>query len=198
MKISFTRLASSLLVFSIAAGGGIALTTLAYAQTAAPATAPVPPMPPHHPPMGEGGPGMHGGHGHRMMMEVERLKTSLKLNASQTALWDKAQGLMKPPTDTREQMRARDERMVAMLDDPNFDPRKLAADMDGVQAERKAAMTSLRDAWFAVYDSLNPVQRGQAREFLRSHLSRPHGMRGRGEWMREHEDQPGRAPMPPR
>ena len=205
MNLSITRIAGGLLVASIAAGGGIAVTSLAEAQTA-PTTAPAaPPTPPHHPPMGDwghgdrGGPDLHGGH--RMMREVERLKTSLKLDASQTALWDQAQGLMKPPTDRREQMKARRDRMAAMLDDPNFDPRRMAAEMDSAQNERRAKMASVRDAWFRVYDSLNPVQRGQAREFLRSHMSRPHGggMEGHGGW-RHRPDGDGKPPMatPPR
>jgi len=201
MNHSIARIAAGLLVASVAAGGGIALTSLAQAQTPPPATSPAPPMPPHHPPMGDwghgehGGPGMHGGH--RMMREVERLKTSLKLNASQTALWDKAQGLMKPPTDPREQMKARHDRMAAMLDDPAFDPRKMAAEMDSAQNERRARMAGVRDAWFAVYDSLNPVQRGQAREFLRSHMA--HGGMGghEGGWMHRADGDAGKAPMAP-
>jgi Spy/CpxP family protein refolding chaperone len=200
MKNAMTRIATGLLVATLAAGSGIALTSLALAQTAAP----TPPMPPHHPGMGgPGGPEMrHGmGGGRHMMMEVERLKTSLKLNASQTALWDKAQGLMKPPTDLREQMRARRDRMAAMLDDPNFEPRKLASEMDAAESERRAKMTAVRDAWFAVYDSLNPVQRGQAREFLRSHMGHPHGggggMEGHMDWKHRPEGDAGKPPMAP-
>ena len=195
MKNAMTRIATGLLVATLAAGSGIALTSLAQAQTIAP-------TPPHHPgmggPGGPGGPDMHGMHGGRhMMMEVERLKGSLKLNASQTALWDKAESLMKPPSDMREQMMARRDRMAAMLDDPNFDPRKLATDMDAAQAEHRAKMTAVRDAWFAVYDSLNPVQRGQAREFLRSHMSHPHGGGDRGGWMHKRDGEPGKPPMAP-
>lgn len=168
MNSTLTRIASGLMVVAVAVGGGVAITTLAEAQTMAPG------QPPHRPGMeGRGGPGGH------MMREVERLKTSLKLSPSQTALWDRAQEQMKPPTDEREKMKARRDRMAAMLDDPDFDPRKLAADMDGADAERRARMTAVRDAWFAVYASLNPVQRGQVREFLRSRLAERHGMRER-------------------
>ncbi len=132
-----------------------------------------------------------------MKMELERLKGSLRLTAGQAALWDKAEAQMQPSGDPREAMRARRDRTAAMLDDPNFDPRKLAAEMDSGDAERRARTTSVRDAWFAVYDSLNPVQRGQAREFLRSHLSHRHGMHGErmGEMQRHDGDRP---PMPPR
>ena len=199
MKNALLRFAPGILAVLIAAGGGVALTTLAQAQS----TPTAPAMPPH-PPMGFGGPGERGpGGGHRMMREVERLKTSLKLNASQTALWDRAQGLMKPPTDQREQMKARRDRMAAMLDDPAFDPRRLAAEMDSAEAERKATMTAVRDAWFALYDSLNPAQRGQVREFLRSRMSHRGGMEGpgggrmEGGWMHRHDGDGPKPPSPP-
>lgn len=192
MNIISTPFASSLLVVAIAAGSGIALTTLADAQTTtAPAAAPMP-----HPIGPEG----HGSGGRHLMREVERLKTSLKLTPSQKALWDRAQEQMKPPADLREKMKARHDRMAAMLDDPDFDPRKLAADMDSAQAEHHARMTAMRDAWFAVYASLNPVQRGQAREFLRSRLAQRHGMgeriREHMGWMHKHDGEPGQPPVP--
>lgn len=202
MNSTLTRIASGLMVVAVAVGGGVAITTLAEAQTTAQAQ---PPMSPHGPgPEGHGMPG--GGH---MMREVERLKTSLKLSPSQAALWDRAQQQMKPPADGRERMRAARDRMAAMLDDPDFDPRKLAADMDNADAERRARTTAVRDAWFAVYASLNPVQRGQVREFLRSRLS-GHGMREhmgermgeRMERMHGRDGEPGKptpgSPPPPR
>ena len=194
-----TRWAPGLLAVTIASAASVALATFASAQSAPPPSPGVmAPMPPR-PPMGHDGLGMHGGpgmHGGHRMMELQRLKTSLKLNASQTALWDRAETLMKPPGDLHEAMKARHERMAAMLDDPGFDPRKLAADMDAAEAEHRARANSVRDAWFALYDSLNPVQRGQAREFLRSRLSRGHAMH---EHMAGHRpDGDGRAPMPPR
>jgi hypothetical protein len=69
-----------------------------------------------------------------------------------------------------------------------------------VESEHHARMATIRDAWFAVYDSLNAAQRGQVREFLRERLSHgEHGMHeqmhGRGEW--HHDGEPGRPPMPP-
>lgn len=194
MNHMIQRCAPGLLAVLVAAGGGVAVTTIAHAQATA-ATPGAQAAPPPHPPMEPHGPGMHG---HPMMRELERLKTSLKLDASQTALWDRAQARMRPPTDPRDGMKARRERIAAMLDDPNFDPRKLAADMDGADTERRAQMSAMRDAWFAVYDSLNPVQRGQVREFLRSHMGRPHG-RGGGEhdgWMHQRDGGPGREMAP--
>ena len=141
------------------------------------------------------GPGMRGMH---MMREVERLKTSLQLTPQQATLWDRAVAQMKPQPDAREQMKGTHDRMAAMLDDPNFDPRRMAAEMDRAADDRKAKMTAMRDAWFSVYDALNPVQRGQVREFLRARMSRGHHeMRGgHGEWM-HHDGEKGRPPVPP-
>ena len=105
---------------------------------------------------------------------------------------------MKPQGDIREQMRAHHDRMAAMLDDPNFDPRKMAAEMDNLGAQHRAKMAGIRDAWLAVYDSLNPVQRGQVREFLRERMAhRMHGMQRMGErmeWMHRGGDK-GQPPM---
>lgn len=192
MNPTFTRSAQALLVVALAAGGNVALTALAEAQTAAspPAAAPMPPRPP----MERGEPGRRGEHG--MMRELERFRTSLKLDARQAALWDRALATMTPPGDRREKMKAERERVSALFDDPNFDPRKLGAEMDSRDAERRARMTATRDAWFAVYDSLNPVQRGQAREFLRSRMSRPHGMGGMGPMGAMHRHGGDGPPMP--
>ncbi len=150
------------------------------------------------PPAGPGmHPGMHDGHGPMMgpMRELDRLKTSLRLNAQQSALWDRAAAAMKPDGDPRETMRATHDRMLAMLADPNFNPRAMAAEMDRVGDEHRAKMRTVREAWFAVYDSLDPGQRGQVREFLRERMSKHdhHGMRG--EWM--HHDDERHPPMPP-
>ncbi len=140
--------------------------------------------------MGEHGPGM------REMHELDRLRTSLQLTPQQSALWDRAAAAMKPDGNPHEEMKARHDRMLAMLADPNFNPRAMAAETDRMDDERKAKMRTVRDAWFAVYDSLNPAQRGQVREFLRERMTKhEHGMHG-GEWMHR-DEQPGRPPMPP-
>jgi periplasmic protein CpxP/Spy len=196
MKLVPSRFVPGLVAAAFAITGCFAVATMVEAQTPPPskgapdARAPRGPMPGEHGP-GDRGPGMHH------MRELDRFKTSLALNAQQSALWDKAVAAMKPPADMREKMKAEHERMSGMLADPNFDPHKLAAEMDAAGAERRAHMASIRDAWISVYDSLNPSQRGQVREFLRERMSgRGHGggMRGHGEWM--HHDE-GRGPMPP-
>ena len=167
----------------------------AFAQAAPPAPSADARARPPTPPMGPGGPGMHGMHRMHSMHELERLKTSLRLDARQAGLWDRAVEQMKPPADMREQMKSRHERMTAMLDDPNFDPRKAAAEMDRMESERAAHKKTVRESWFAVYDSLNPVQRGQAREFLRSRLAHMGGMRERMMHWRDHDE--GRKGMAP-
>jgi len=110
----------------------------------------------------------------RMERELGRFKASLRLDARQSALWDQAAMQMKPRGDQREEMKAHHDQVTGMLDDPNFDPRKLAAMMDQDQARRMAEMKTKRDAWIAVYESLNPVQRGQVREFLRERMAGHH------------------------
>jgi len=183
MKKIPSRFLPALVAVVIAATASFAVATVVEAQTPPPVPGARPPGAP--PPHGERG-GPHGGPGMRMMREVDQLKTSLQLNASQSALWDKAVAQMKPPTDLREQMKAHHDKMTAALADPNFDPRKIAAEMERADAERRARMATIREAWFSVYDSLNPVQRGQVREFLRERMSHMHGGH-RMEWMHHRE-----------
>lgn len=190
MNTISSRMTRGLMAGIFAASSGLALIGISHAQTTTQTAAA---------PMGPGMQGkheMHGMHGMHMMHELARLKTSLRLTPEQAALWDRAEQQMKPASDVREQMKARHERMSAMLDDPNFDPRKLAAEMDSVQAERMAKHKSTREAWFAVYDKLNPAQRGQVREFLRAHMARGERMRGHMGWMHRgmHGDQDKAAP----
>lgn len=189
MNTSLARFAPGLLAAALSTGF-VAVPVHAQTGPAAP-TAATAPMP-RHPPMDHAGPGMRG---RRMSMELDRLKTSLKLNPSQTALWDRAQSQMMPPADGRERMKGMHDRMTAMLDDPNFDPRKLAAEMDAADTERRTRTTAMRDAWIVVYDSLNPVQRGQVREFLRLRMSRLHRM---GTHMQGHMDDRGPMSAPDR
>ena len=193
-----SRMVRALAAGALAASSCMALVSVSHAQTAAQSANPPPatradtraPMQAD----AQNSPGMREEHGLRgmhhkhMMHELGRLKTSLRLTPEQATLWDRAEQQMKPAGDMREQMKARHERMTAMLDDPNFDPRKLAGEMDSVQSERMAKSKSMREAWFAVYDKLNPVQRGQVREFLRSRMSRGEPMRGRMGSMRHGMD----------
>ncbi len=186
-SLALRAIPAALVACALTLGTAVAQTT---PQPPAPQAAPQPPMPPH---------GMHGGRGLHMQRDLDRLKTSLKLDAKQTALWDRAVEATKPQGDWRERMKANRDRMEALIDDPNFDPRKAAAEMDRAEAERTARKKAVRESWFAVYDSLNPTQRGQAREFLRSRMSRGmHGMRDRM-MMRMHgpDGMRGAPPAPP-
>ncbi|MGI9027022.1 MAG: Spy/CpxP family protein refolding chaperone [Burkholderiaceae bacterium] len=205
MKTIPSRMARRLAAGAFAASSCMALVSISHAQTT---NAPSASRSDMRAPMQSDAardPGMRGEHGMRgmhhmhMMRELGRLKTSLRLTPEQAALWDRAEQRMKPPADMREQMKTRHERMTAMLDDPNFDARKLASEMDSVQSEHMARRKSMREAWFAVYDKLNPVQRGQVREFLRSRMSRGEHMRGRMGWMHHGTDnhQERNAPAAP-
>ena len=197
------KASSHFVMCAIAAGmliTGASLRLNAVAQTQNP---PAPParadsaMPPHGA-MREGGREM-GHHGMGMMRELARLKASLKLTPEQAALWDRAEAGMRPPADLRERMKARHDRMAAALDDPNFDPRKLAAGMDKDHADMDARRRATRDTWFGVYDSLNPAQRGQVRELLRARMARADTMRGhwRDHMHRGMENAPLVPPVPP-
>lgn len=181
-----------ILVVAVAAACATPLVTQAQSTPPAPTAqpdAPRPPMPPHARP-------------HGMERDLDRLKTSLRLDGKQTALWDRAAARMKPPADAREAFKARREHVNAMLDDPNFDPKKLAAEMDQEQAKRDAEMKDRRDAWITVYESLNPVQRGQVREYMRGRLARgPFFGPGPAMWMHGgphgHGPRPEGMPTPP-
>jgi Spy/CpxP family protein refolding chaperone len=189
MKKILSRFGPGVAAVAVALAACLATVTVVDAQTP-----PTPPHPPGHPMMG--GPGQQ--HGMRMMRELDRFKTSLQLNAQQSAAWDRAVAAMKPQGDMRAQMKAQHDRMAAMLDDPNFDPRRMAAEMDRLGAEHRAKMNSVREAWFAVYDTLNPVQRGQVREFLRERMShRMHERHDRGGWKHEGDGREGPMAPPP-
>jgi len=127
-----------------------------------------------------------------MGRQLEALKMSLNLNSQQAARWENAKKAMMPAPEASEaikaRMEARHDQVLAALSDPAFNPRKFAAEMDRNQAEMQTRFEATRklrrDAWFAVYDSLDAGQRGQVREFLRAHLERMretfqmhHGMR---------------------
>ena len=190
MKTISSRMTRGVMAGAFAASSCLAWVGVSHAQTPT-QTAPAPPGPGMH--STHDMQGMHDMHGMRhmhMMRELARLKTSLRLTPEQAALWDRAEQQMKPAADVREQMKATHGRMTAMLDDPNFDPRKLAAEMDRVQTERMAKHKTTREAWFAMYDKLDPVQRGQVREFLRSHMAHGKGMGEHMGWMHRHEIQP--------
>ena len=202
MKTISSRMTRGIMAGALAASSCLAWVAVSHAQTSTQA-APAPKGLAMHDMQG-----MHEMHGMRhmhMMRELARLKTSLRLTPEQAALWDRAEQQTKPDADVREQMKARHGRMTAMLDDPNFDPRKLAAEVDSVQTERMAKHKSTREAWFAVYDKLNPAQRGQVREFLRARMARGEHMgERRGKhvrehmgWMQPHEMQPGQEKAAP-
>ncbi len=169
-----------------------AQTSTATAAPSAP-TAPAAPPARAHP---RGGPwdGMH--HRDHMARELARLRTSLRLDDKQGALWDQAVGRMQPPADARERMKAHHDRLTAMLDDPNFDPKKLAAEMDREEARRTSEMKGARDAWIAVYESLDPVQRGRVREYLRGHMANGPDRFGPRGGMRGHRPECDGPPSP--
>lgn len=121
----------------------------------------------------------HGGE-HRMLRGLDRLHDSLKLNADQERLWQKAQGQMKQDAQAA---RARHDELRdktrAALDQPNADLHALASDLDRAHDQDIAARRQVRDQWLALYDSLDAAQKEQVRGFLKERMQRADRFRAR-------------------
>ena len=122
-------------------------------------------------------PSMHsmrpdGRHAERMSKELDALKAKLNLNAEQSAKWDAAAAKTKPGPERMVGMKNMHDKTLQALKQDNPDLRALMADVDkqheAMQAQRKAD----RDAWLSVYESLNPAQQKQTREFILSKMER--------------------------
>ena len=115
---------------------------------------------------------MHGAKG------MSRLHDSLKLDATQETVWQNAvQANKDERTTMRDKFREQRDEIKAMLDKPGADLRAVAKRMDEVQAEGQKLRMASRDRWLTVYDSLNPEQKEQAREFFKNKMER-RGHRG--------------------
>lgn len=116
---------------------------------------------------------MHHGRGDGMFRNIAKLHTQLKLNATQEALWQKAEAQMKQNAETA-RARHQDLRssMQTALNQPNADLRALSSQMDKARDEDIAAHRALREQWLALYDSLDAGQKEQVRSFLRERMQR--------------------------
>ena len=129
-------------------------------------------------PDGPQGEGMHG---------FGRLHKQLNLNAQQEDLWQKAQAAQrdafKSLRTTGEQNRAK---LRAEIDKPGVDLKQFAQMRDQLREQMRtqaeASRKQVRDAWFALYDTLDANQKEQVRLAILSGMDRmgrgPHGMRG--------------------
>jgi protein CpxP len=127
------------------------------------------------------------------MPGFEKLHKELNLNAQQEELWKKAQGVQR---EAFRSMRAKGEETRAKLrveiDKPGADLKQFAQLRDQLGAQMRAQMeaihTQVRDAWFAVYDALDPGQREKVRVAIRDGMDRMGRHRGgpHGEMHGEH------------
>ncbi|EWM41107.1 heavy-metal resistance family protein [Bordetella holmesii 35009] len=123
---------------------------------------------------------------------------SLKLDAKQQALFDKARDASQQAMEARRQAGpAPHELLQAQLNAGKLDPYALAAEGDKRRAQFESQETALRTQWLAVWDSLNDAQRAQVTQIVKERVAKMkehHGKRG--------EHRSGRrgkppAPLPP-
>ena len=122
-------------------------------------------------------PGGAGPEGLGPMPGFDRLHKELNLNAQQEELWKIAQAAQR---EAFRAMRAKGEETRAKLrveiDKPGADLKQFAQlrDQLGAQmrAQAEAARKPVRDAWFAVYDALDSVQKEKVRVAIRDGMDR--------------------------
>jgi len=122
------------------------------------------------------------------MRGLEQLHRELNLNPQQEELWKKAQSLQR---EAFRSMRVKDEETRAKLrveiDKPGADLKQFAQLRDELGAQMRAQMEAarkqVREAWFAVYDTLDSAQKEKVRVAIRDGMDRTGRHRGgpRGE-----------------
>jgi periplasmic protein CpxP/Spy len=128
-------------------------------------------------------PGGRGPEGMGPMRGLERLHKDLNLNAQQEELWKRAQAAQR---EAHRSMRAKGEEERAKLrveiDKPGADLKQFAQLRDQLRAQMRAQMDAtrkqVREAWFAVYDSLDSGQREKVRVAIRDGMDRTGRHRG--------------------
>jgi hypothetical protein len=113
-------------------------------------------------------------------MRMHRMAEELSLNSQQQQLAMTAMQKMHPGKEAMQQMHMAHEQHLLALMDPNFDPRKMAAEEDQMHAAMEAQRKEARSAWFALWDTLSAEQRVKARLMLLKMAEREpgHGMHG--------------------
>ena len=122
-------------------------------------------------------PGGKGPEGMGPMRGLERLHKELNLNAQQEELWKKAQAAQR---EAFRAMRAKGEETRAKLrveiDKPGADLKQFAQLRDELGARMRAQMEAtqkqVREAWFAVYDTLDSAQKEKVRVSIRDGMDR--------------------------
>ena len=122
-------------------------------------------------------PGERGPEGMGPMRGLEQLHRELNLNPQQEELWKKAQSLQR---EAFRSMRAKGEETRAKLrveiDKPGADLKQFAQLRDELGAQMRAQMEAarkqVREAWFAVYDTLDSAQKEKVRVAIRDGMDR--------------------------
>ena len=117
------------------------------------------------------GPGAEGMHG------FGRLHKALNLNPQQEDLWQKAQSAQR---DAFKSLRTTGERnrakLRAEIDKPGADLKQFAQTRDQLREQMRTQMEAshkqVRDAWFALYDTLDANQKEQVRLAILSGMDR--------------------------
>ncbi len=111
------------------------------------------------------------------MHGMERLHEKLKLNPQQEELWKKAQTASR---DSFQKMSASGrelhDKLRAEIDKPGADLKQFAQLRDQLREQMRSQMQAtrkpMRDAWFAVYDSLDAGQKETARLSVKDRMDR--------------------------
>ena len=122
-------------------------------------------------------PGERGPEGMGPMRGFERLHKELNLTPQQEELWKKAQGAQR---DAFKTMQAKGEeahaRLKSEIDKPGADLKQFAQLRDQLGAQMRAQMEAtqkqVREAWFAVYDTLDAGQKEKVRVAIRDRMDR--------------------------
>lgn len=122
-------------------------------------------------------PGGAGPDGMGPMPGFERLHKELNLNAQQEDLWKKAQAAQR---EAFRAVRAQGEetraKLRAEIDKPGADLKQFAQMRDQLAAQMHAQMEAthkqVREAWFAVYDTLDSAQKEKVRLAIRDSMDR--------------------------
>jgi Spy/CpxP family protein refolding chaperone len=112
---------------------------------------------------------------------LARLHDELNLDARQENLWKEARAFAR---EQRGAVRARMERGRAeirtLLEQPNSDLRAVTRRMDALRAEGIEQRDTVRERWFAVYDSLGAEQKEKVRLFFKDGAERTERPADRG------------------
>jgi len=121
--------------------------------------------------------GAAGPEGMGPMRGFERLHRELNLNPQQEELWKKAQAAQREAfRATRAKGEETRAKLRAEIDKPDADLKQFAQLRDQLGAQMRAQMETtrkqVREAWFAVYDTLDSVQKEKVRVAIRDGMER--------------------------